>query len=108
VTYTNDALGRPCVINIHGRHFNSTADLEIQMVVNNYISNPWSQLGISSHNFDFNTGFQDCSKTGRRTSGIEGNPANVFVWDDAYIAYTGVFDHSSAIPVRVTANGICP
>jgi hypothetical protein len=95
------------VINIHGRNFNTTADLEIQMVVANLITNPWSELNIASHNFDINTGWEDCSKssTRRRAGTVDGYPANVFAWDNADIDWA---DPTSAIPVKVTANGICP
>jgi hypothetical protein len=74
----------------------------------------WDQLGILTHNFDINTGVQDCNKVAQRvaSTGVKqaapGTPANVYVWDDAYIAYTDWFDHSSAIPVRITQTGVCP
>ncbi|KAF2403654.1 hypothetical protein EJ06DRAFT_553911 [Trichodelitschia bisporula] len=108
VTYTVDPKGRPCVINIHGSGFNTTSDLEIQMVETNFISNPWSKLRMTAHSFDFNTGWCDCTKTGRRTSATDGNPANVFAWDDAWIATQPTFDHLPGIPVRVTSTGVCP
>ena len=110
ISWFTDRIGSPNIISVHGSGFAAGAAVSLieSWVTHNSNGSPeyhefhvWSKNFTSGPDFDYSTGYQDCSRLGSPGNGQYGEPAQILVMDWAL----GEFTYT--IPVRTQWGYLC-